>query len=82
MGVQAIKGVEIGLGMPVADRRGSAVHDPIGFDAKRASESSLGFVRSRNNAGGIEGGMTNGAPVVVNNKIQPGNSATPNPEES
>ncbi|MGD9690000.1 MAG: chorismate synthase [Phycisphaerales bacterium] len=71
MGVQAIKGVEIGMGMGVADRRGSEVHDAVGFDPARAGGASLGFVRASNNAGGIEGGMTNGAPVVVRAAMKP-----------
>jgi chorismate synthase len=71
MGVQAIKAVEIGLGMPVAERPGSAVHDAIRFNAAHAAESSLGYIRDSNNAGGIEGGMTNGQPVVVRAAMKP-----------
>src|SRR5207249_9766307 len=56
MGIQAIKGVEIGMGFGVAKRPGSGVHDEIFHD------QSTGFTRSTNNAGGIEGGMTNGEP--------------------
>jgi chorismate synthase len=47
------------------------VHDPIAFDAACKSEPSLGFVRSSNNAGGLEGGMTNGAPVVIRAAMKP-----------
>jgi chorismate synthase len=65
MSVQAIKGVEIGLGFEAARRRGSQVHDPIQYDASHKSEPGLGYVRPTNNAGGVEGGMTNGQPLVV-----------------
>ncbi len=65
MAVQAIKGVEIGLGFEAARRRGSAVHDPIQFDAARQHEPHLGYVRPTNNAGGLEAGMTNGQPLVI-----------------
>ena len=71
MGIQAIKAVEIGLGKPTADRPGSAVHDPISFDRSRIGDSTLGFVRSSNNAGGLEGGITNGQPVVVRAAMKP-----------
>lgn len=71
MGVQAIKGVEVGLGFECASRFGHEVHDPIAFDALKKGGASLGFVRSSNNAGGIEGGMTNGAPVVVRAAMKP-----------
>jgi len=65
MAVQAIKGVEIGLGFESARRPGSEVHDPIHHDPSRAGEASLGYTRPTNNAGGLEGGMTNGQPLVV-----------------
>jgi chorismate synthase len=72
MGIQAIKGVEIGMGMQVAAHRGSQVHDPIDFDiTKRDSNANLGFSRPTNNAGGTEGGMTNGQPVVVRAAMKP-----------
>lgn len=71
MSIQAIKGVEIGLGFGVASRPGSRVHDPIRFEASKVSESSLGFIRDTNNAGGTEGGMTNGQPVVVRAAMKP-----------
>ncbi len=71
MGIQAFKAVEIGLGREVAARMGSAVHDPIAFDAARAGESHLGYVRPTNNAGGLEGGMTNGMPIVVRGAMKP-----------
>ncbi len=71
MGIQAFKAVEIGLGCEVARRRGSDVHDPIHYDAARAGEACLGFVRPSNNAGGLEGGMTNGMPIVVRGTMKP-----------
>ena len=65
MAVQAIKGVEIGLGFEAARRRGSQVHDPIHFDAAKRDTKTLGYERPTNNAGGLEAGMTNGQPLVV-----------------
>lgn len=65
MAVQAIKGVEIGLGFEAARRPGSQVHDPIHFDESQRDRPNLGFTRPTNNAGGIEGGMTNGQPLVI-----------------
>jgi chorismate synthase len=65
MAVQAIKGVEIGLGFEAARRRGSRVHDPIQYDPSQRDSPNLGFIRPTNNAGGLEGGMTNGQPLVV-----------------
>jgi chorismate synthase len=65
MAVQAIKGVEIGLGFEAARRRGSQVHDPIQYNESQRDSPNLGFVRPTNNAGGLEGGMTNGQPLIV-----------------
>jgi chorismate synthase len=65
MAVQAIKGVEIGLGFEAARRPGSQVHDPITYDADKKDTASLGFQRPTNNAGGLEAGMTNGQSLVV-----------------
>ncbi|MGD9723533.1 MAG: chorismate synthase [Pirellulales bacterium] len=65
MAVQAIKGVEIGLGFEAARRPGSQVHDPIKYDASRRDAPHLGYVRPTNNAGGLEAGMTNGQPLVI-----------------
>ncbi len=65
MAVQAIKGVEIGLGFEAARRRGSQVHDPIQYDEKQKNSPNLGYVRPSNNAGGLEAGMTNGQPLVI-----------------
>ncbi len=63
--VQTVKGVEIGLGFGAADLRGSDVHDVI----VKEKEGKLG--RTRNNAGGIEGGMTNGQPVICRAACKP-----------
>jgi len=71
MGVQAFKSVEIGLGKDVASLTGSKVHDPIEFRAADRDTPSLGFTRPSNNAGGLEGGMTNGSPVVVRAAMKP-----------
>ncbi len=65
MAVQAIKGVEIGLGFEAARRPGSQVHDPIQYDAAQKDSPHLGYVRPTNNAGGLEAGMTNGQPLVI-----------------
>lgn len=71
VGIQAFKGVEFGLGFETARRPGSKVHDEIGFDPAGKGTPSLGFTRGTNNAGGIEGGMTNGRPVVVRGAMKP-----------
>lgn len=65
MSIQAVKGVEIGLGFEAARLPGSKVHDPIQFDSSKQGETSLGYVRPTNNAGGLEAGMTNGQPLVI-----------------
>jgi chorismate synthase len=65
MAVQAIKGVEIGLGFEAARRPGSQVHDPIEYAADQAPGTTLGYTRPTNNAGGLEAGMTNGQPLIV-----------------
>ena len=65
MAVQAIKGVEIGLGFEAARRTGSNVHDPIQYDESQKNETSLGYQRPTNHAGGLEAGMTNGQPLIV-----------------
>jgi chorismate synthase len=63
--IQAIKGAECGLGFETARRPGSAVHDEILFDTEG------GFRRTTNNAGGLEGGVTNGQPLVVRAAMKP-----------
>jgi chorismate synthase len=71
MSIQAIKGVEIGLGFAAARTPGAQVHDPIGYDAALESMPSQGFTRPSNNAGGIEGGMSNGQPIIVRCAMKP-----------
>ena len=72
MSIQAIKGVELGLGCSVSNKLGSEVHDEI-FYEKNASGRSLtgGFKRLTNNAGGIEGGISNGEPIVARAYMKP-----------
>jgi len=65
MSIPAIKAVEIGLGFEAARRRGSQVHDEIYYDADR------GFYRRTNNAGGTEGGISNGEPIIVKAAMKP-----------
>ncbi|MFI5460213.1 MAG: chorismate synthase [Isosphaerales bacterium] len=66
MSIQAIKAVEIGLGVEAARRPGSKVMDPIEYEAAHpADDRRYGFRRPTNNAGGIEGGTSNGEPIVV-----------------
>ncbi len=69
MAIPAIKGVEIGLGFEASRRTGSAVHDPIGWEPDPAGGGR--FVRPTNHAGGTEGGITNGEPVVVRAAMKP-----------
>lgn len=71
MSIQAFKSVEIGMGRETAMRRGSDVHDPIHYDSSQKNSANLGYTRPRNNAGGIEGGMTNGMPIVVRAAMKP-----------
>jgi len=65
MSIQGIKGVEIGLGFQAAVLPGSKVHDEIYYSEER------GFYRKTNNAGGIEGGMTNGELLRVRAAMKP-----------
>ena len=65
MAVQAIKGVEIGMGFEAATLPGSQVHDGIQFDREQSDSANLGYARPTNNAGGLEAGMTNGQPLVI-----------------
>jgi chorismate synthase len=69
MSIPAVKGVEIGLGTEAARRPGSAVHDPIA--GGRAHDARGGFRRLSNNAGGLEGGITTGEPLVVRVAMKP-----------
>lgn len=65
MSIQAVKAVSFGIGFESAVRKGSAVHDEIFYDKKH------GFYRKTNNAGGIEGGMTNGEDIVLQAVMKP-----------
>ena len=60
-----VKGVSFGMGFEAASRMGSAVHDEIFHDKER------GFYRKTNNAGGIEGGMTNGESIIMSAVMKP-----------
>jgi len=68
MSLQAVKAVEIGAGIVAAASPGSAVHDEIGYEQ---SASFAGFTRVRNNAGGIEGGISNGEEIRVRGYLKP-----------
>ena len=63
--IQAVKGTAFGLGFGFADLNGSAVHDEISYSAEK------GFYRNTNNAGGIEGGVSNGEDIVVHCAMKP-----------
>lgn len=63
MSIQAIKGVEVGIGFAAARLPGSRVHDEISYNGA--------YHRDSNNAGGIEGGMSNGEPIVVRAAMKP-----------
>lgn len=71
MAVQAMKGVEIGMGFEAARLPGSKVHDPIAFDPQFSETRTLGFVRPTNHAGGLEAGMTNSQPLVLRAAMKP-----------
>jgi chorismate synthase len=64
--IQAIKAVEIGDGWAAASQRGSMVHDPIAYDATERR-----FTRPTNHAGGLEGGVSNGEPIVCRAAMKP-----------
>lgn len=75
MSLQAVKAVEIGRGVEAAGSFGSNVHDAIGYNceqkAQNGKEAFTGFTRAHNNAGGIEGGVSNGQDVVVRGYLKP-----------
>jgi chorismate synthase len=73
MSIQAMKGVEVGMGFEAAERFGSEVHDEIFYDG--------GFIRGSNNAGGLEGGITTGQPIVLRTAMKP-ISTLYNPKQS
>jgi len=66
LSIQAIKGVSFGLGFETAELAGSLVHDEIFYDRKKKC-----FYRKTNNAGGVEGGMTNGEDIVMRAVMKP-----------
>ena len=74
MSIPAVKAVEIGMGVEAARRPGSEVHDPIdpsGQAPPRGGDARGGFRRRSNNAGGLEGGITTGEPVVIRVAMKP-----------
>ena len=71
MSIPAVKGVEIGLGFEAARRPGSAVHDPIDPEPARGAGVRAVYPRRSNHAGGLEGGMTTGEPLVVRVAMKP-----------
>ena len=72
MSIPAVKGVEIGLGFEAARRPGREVHDEIAYRKPRSKrDRRAGFRRRTNRAGGIEGGITNGEPILVRAAVKP-----------
>jgi chorismate synthase len=71
MSLQAVKAVEIGRGVTAAASFGSVVHDPIHYSAEKEAARHTRFVRDQNNAGGIEGGISNGEDVIVRGYLKP-----------
>jgi chorismate synthase len=80
MSLQAVKAVEIGRGVTAAESVGSAVHDAIGYEEQGLGTRDegpgkprrfTGFTREQNNAGGLEGGISNGEDVVLRGYLKP-----------
>jgi chorismate synthase len=71
MGIQAVKGVEIGDGFTYSDKFGSEVMDEIFYKDVKPDRDDIGFYRLTNHAGGIEGGITNGMPVIIKAVMKP-----------
>jgi chorismate synthase len=74
MSIPAVKGVEVGMGFEASRRPGSEVHDPIESPEghrRSVGDRRWGFRRPTNNAGGLEGGITTGEPVVVKVAMKP-----------
>ncbi len=71
MSIQAIKGVEIGMGFEMSKKSGAEVMDEIFYDSSRFTVHGSRFYRKTNNAGGIEGGMTNGMPIIIRAAMKP-----------
>ena len=71
MSLQAVKAVEIGRGVAAASTFGSRVHDPIHYASENPPGKPTRFTRPHNNAGGIEGGVSNGEDIVVRGYLKP-----------
>ena len=71
MAVQAIKGVEIGLGFESARRRGSQVHDPIHFDPRQSQTRDAGLRPQQQQCRRLEAGMSNAQPLLVRAAMKP-----------
>lgn len=71
MSVPAVKAVEFGLGVEAGRRRGSAVHDPITFSPEERQNGAGGFGRTSNHAGGLEGGVSTGRPIIIRATMKP-----------
>jgi chorismate synthase len=71
MSLQAVKAVELGQGVTAAQSFGSAVHDAIGYAPDETDGAHTRFTREHNNAGGIEGGVSNGEDIVVRGYLKP-----------
>ncbi len=71
MSLQAVKAVEIGRGVTAAESLGSEVHDAIGYAPEAANGRHTRFTREHNNAGGVEGGISNGEDIVVRGYLKP-----------
>ena len=73
MSLQAVKAVELGRGVTAAESLGSTVHDAIGYEGEPVEGGApfTKFTREQNNAGGIEGGISNGEDVVVRGYLKP-----------
>ncbi len=71
MSIQAVKGIEIGEAFDSPFKTGEQYHDEIGFDSERKGSRCRGFTRPTNHAGGIEGGITNGQPLVIRAYVKP-----------
>jgi chorismate synthase len=70
MSIQAVKAVEIGRGVFGGENFGSLVHDPIQYAAENGGRPTR-FTRPQNNAGGVEGGVSNGEDIVVRGHLKP-----------
>jgi chorismate synthase len=69
--IQAFKGAAIGDGFELGRDPGSKVHDAIHYDPAQRDTTNLGFTRNSNRLGGLEGGMTNGMPIIVRGVMKP-----------